>query len=414
MAFGPASALRLLLGCSLACVAVPAWALADKTDWFQPFVSNAFTYDTNVLRLPPALTAAEKNALIDNVSKGGSKSDFINRLAAGARVRWYSGPHRVNMNLGVDNNIFVRNPALQNVSTFNDALWNWDVSKALATQFGAEYQQFLGPFGNHVIPRKNMLTYMAYSGKLKYQISPDWRAGAGVRWDEISNSVRDRRRNNVQELSQTVDVVYQNAAGNSAGVEYRRGAGFFPERDPAKFHFNEYDVDSARFIVAYLFSAKTRFDGYVGYLDQAFSQAPRLDFAGGIWRLGVEWLPTEKTSIKVTGWRNLDAYPDVASSYFVEDGVKLLSRWEARRKLEITGEFSWVRGNFLGGGLLDSPEGNLPNRVDDLFAAQVGVLYKPVEYLDAYLLYRHEKRRVNRIFFNYEYDSAGIGVVLRF
>ncbi|MEW6038492.1 MAG: outer membrane beta-barrel protein [Pseudomonadota bacterium] len=388
--------------------------MADKTDWFQPFVSNTFTYDTNVFRLPSSLTAAEANALIDNVSNGGSKSDFINRLSAGARVRWYSGPHRVNMNLGVDDNIFVRNTALQNVSTINDASWSWDVSKAWVIQVGAEYQQYLAAFGNYVIPRKNMLTNMAYFGRLKYQFSPDWRAGAGVGWGEISNSVRDRRRNDVQELSGTVEVVYQNAAGNSAGIEYRHGTGFFPERNPAKFGFDEYDVDSAKFVAAYVFSAKTRFDGYVGYLAQTFAQAPSLDFSGGIWRLGVEWLPTDKTSIKISGWQNLEAYQDVASSYFVADGVKLLSNWAASPKLEIAGEFSWESRDYIGGGVSDFPENRVSRRVDDFFAAQVGVTYRPVEYLDAYLVYRYEKRKVNRVFFNYEYDGVGIGVVLRF
>lgn len=410
----PAGAFRLLLRCCLVCATGPAWAVADRTDWFQPFVSNTFTYDSNVFRLPSSLTAAEANALIDNVSKGGSKADFVNRISAGAKVNWYSGPHRVNMNLGVDDNIFVRNTALQNLSTLNEASWIWDVSRAWSTQAGAEYQQYLNAFGNYVIPRKDMLTNMAYFGKVKYQFSPDLRAGIGVRWDEISHSVRNRRQNDVQELSETVELVYQNATRNSAGIEYRHGAGFYPQRNPAKFSFDQYEVNSLKFVGGYMFSVKTRFDGYVGYLAQTFAQAPWFDYSGCIWRMGVDWLPTDKTSVKMSGWQNLEAYQDVASSYFVGNGVKLLSKWEASRKVEVAGEFSWESRNYVGGGGANSSGTPVSRRVDDFFAAQAGFTYRPVDYVDIFLTYRYEKRKVNRVFFNYEYDGIALGVALRF
>jgi hypothetical protein len=409
-----ARALRLSLPWSFVLVSMPVWPAADKSDWFQPFVSNTFSYDNNVYRLPSSLSSAEANALIDNVSKGGSKSDYINRISAGARVRWFSGPHRVNMNLGVDDHIFLRNTSLQNVSTINDASWNWDLSKAWATQAGAEYQQYLGAFGNYVIPRKDMLTNMAYFGKLKYQVTPDLRLSGGVRWEEISHSVRNRQQNDVQELSETGEFAYQNVSGNSAGIEYRHGGGFYPLRNPAKFIFNEYDVNSVKLLAKYIYSEKTRFDGYVGYLSQTFAQAPYLNYSGSIWRVGVEWLPTEKTSVKISGWQNLESYQDVASSYFVGDGVKLLSAWAPSAKLDVAAEFSWESRDYVGAGSPSSSDAHVSRRSDDFFAAQAGVTYHPAGFFDAFLIYRYEKRKVNRVFYNYEYDGITLGAVLKF
>ncbi|HWP00774.1 MAG TPA: outer membrane beta-barrel protein [Methylococcus sp.] len=407
------------LGIVLLTGMLPAWAVPDAGGVFQPFITNVFSYDSNVYRLPVDLPPSFKTS--DLIGTRGSKADFIDRISVGGRVRMPFGRQRLDLDLDVDDNLFLRNPNLDNVSTANRAVWNWDGSSGGGIRVGAEYQRYLAQFGNYEIPIKDMLANVSYFGEIRQRMISNWYLRGAVDWAGLTHSAEIRKRNDVEELGQTGEIVYESPRGNRIGFQYRHSGGSYPNRvlsptqvtqDKVLSEFNRYNQDAFKLLFQYDLSVKTRFDGYVGYLIQDFPRAEFRNFSGEIWRMNVAWEPSYKTRLAVSGWRNLDFYQEIASSYYIGEGVKLSPSWTPTEKIAVTAAITWENRDYVGAGVpgVVSP---LPRRHDDFFAGEVGVSYWPTRSCGMFLVYRHETRKVNRIFFGYEYDGMSFGIQLR-
>lgn len=406
------------LGIVLLMGVLPAWAVPDAGDVFQPFVTNVFSYDSNVYRLPADLPSSLRTS--DLIGPRGSKADFIDRISVGGRVRMPFGRQRLDLDLDVDDNLFLRNPNLDNVSTANRAVWNWDGLSGGGVRVGAEYQRYLAQFGNYEIPIKDMLTNVSYFGEIRRRMISNWYVRGAVDWASLSHSAEIRKRNDVEELGQTGEIVYESLRGDQIGLQYRHSRGSYPNlvlsptqvtRDKVLSEFNRYNQDAFQLLFQYNLSVKTRFNGYIGYLIQDFPHAGFRNFSGEIWRMNLTWEPSYKTQLAVSGWRNLDFYQEVASSYYIGEGVKLSPSWTPTEKITVTAAMIWENRDYVGAGV-PGVVSQLPRRHDDFFAGEVGVSYRPTRSWEMFLVYRHETRKVNRIFFNYEYDGVSLGVQL--
>jgi len=66
-----------------------------------------------------------------------------------------------------------------------------------------------------------------------------------------------------------------------------------------------------------------------------------------VWRAEYDWKPRQKFSLLLAGWRELRAYTDVESDYFVSDGFSLGPTWSPTEKISLALTASYEDQEYL-------------------------------------------------------------------
>jgi hypothetical protein len=135
-----------------------------------------------------------------------------------------------------------------------------------------------------------------------------------------------------------------------------------------------------------------------GYLKRDYPESRFATFSGDIWRASLQWLPTDQLQWVLTGWRQLTAYVDAESDYFVSKGVSLTPTWIATQTLKLSMTLSRENHDYIS----SSPSAiTLDTRRDKLTSAQGGLIYAPKDSLLFNLTCRYDKRSSNQALFQY-------------
>jgi hypothetical protein len=202
---------------------------------------------------------------------------------------------------------------------------------------------------------------------------------------------------------------------NTIGAEYRFTHGHYPHQestfDNAPFD-PDYNENSGVVLIKYAPTDKTTFNADAGYLQRNYPDNPGVGaFSGDIWHLKFLWQATDKTSLSVTGSRDLQAYLYAQSDYFVQNGVSVSPVWMQTDKITWVAVASWYKQDYIESSFSNIVVG--PRR-DTLSAEQGGIQYTPLRSLVLTLTYRHEQRHSNQSQFGYDDNLANAGVKFKF
>jgi hypothetical protein len=294
--------------------------------------------------------------------------------------------------------------------------WNWSVASALTGQVGADYARALTSFANNKVFAKDLLDTQGYFVNANYHLRSGWALTFGARHARSSHSVELQQINDSNSTSGSAGVMYQSGSGNVVGAEYRYSAASYPhdvlstgahfDRRYRENTWNAYFEDAP--------TAKLQLQGGGGYLrhrypdDRSVGFSP--DFSGAVWNLALQFQPTGNTMITVAEQRQLRAYLDSESDYFVSDGVTVTPSWTATDRLKFALKYSYERQSFLGSNPDSVIQLDVPRRVDKVNSAQGDVTYTLFRRVELNLLYRHEKRDTNRSSFAYEDNVVAFSV----
>jgi len=381
-----------------------AWTAADAGDFLQPFVNESITYDSNLYRLSPD----------GQLGAGSQKDDFINRASAGGRIHKTLSRQVFDLDLRVDDNRYAANQLLNHVSTLNSAVWNWQVNHHWSGKLGAEFSRSLAGFANTQFLSQDLLDQPAYYFDARYQLNSSWRLDGGWRRAETVHSAASRQNQNIESQTGHGGVTFLTSRGNSVGVEYRHTDAQFPLRQ-LSFAPGAQDIayqeNSTRALLKYVYSSKLRFEGQAGYLLRSHPNLSARDFQGEIWRISMDWAPTVKTLVTVSSWHELTAFTELASSYYVSEGVSVAPSWVVTEKIVLSGQARMETQDHTGN---DITIPGLALRQDELFSAQVSASYTPAHFAELNLAYQFYQRDSNRQFFSYVGDSITATVQLKF
>lgn len=98
--------------------------MGDLSDIFKPFVADTVTYDDNLFR-----RSSNVNAVMPS---GFVKDDVMNQATVGSAINYTLGRQKFNLNLSVSDNRFVNNQSMDNVSTNDRAVWQWQLGRQLS------------------------------------------------------------------------------------------------------------------------------------------------------------------------------------------------------------------------------------------------------------------------------------------
>jgi hypothetical protein len=122
-------------------------------------VGDQEAYDNNLYRLPTNVT--------DLAALGigtGSREDHINTSTAALDGAWSLGKQVVVLDVQVADNRYAQNTDLNNVSSIDKVVWDWQIASALSGQLGADYLRTQAGFVNTTIYTRNIVDQAEYFG----------------------------------------------------------------------------------------------------------------------------------------------------------------------------------------------------------------------------------------------------------
>ena len=416
---GRGAGLGIILGLALSGPADAAIApippTPDEGTTFDFFAGDQYTYDDNLYRIP-----ANFGPVASVIAPNATRADRINTVSLGGTGQWVVGRQVVDLTLRADNSQFAHNTDLN--YTGGDALlnWNWELGPYFSGQAGAEYNRSLASFSETRYLGRDLVGNSDYYASAKYQLGPRWAVFGGVRDSDIQHGAAAAEFNNFRTKSGNVGVEYATGISDTFGLEYRYTDGSYPPDytfDNVPFNRN-FKEDTYRGTVHYVISDKTSVDAYAGYIkhtlpsDNILPNSVFGNFSGDIWRVTVNWLPTEKTQLAVAGWHELHAYLANASNYFLSKGGSIAPTWRPTEKVTVALVLSQEDQDYVAiNTVLGLAQ---PARFDKVTAEQVNVYYIPRERWAVNLFFRNEHRDSNEPEFSYADRLAQVSVTYKF
>lgn len=402
-----AAILRDLVLCS-ALLAGPlhsTWAAGD-TDAISIYVAEQLTHDDNIYRIPASVD--DLGAII---APGATRQDYINRVSLGLHGQWQLGRQILGIDLRVDDNRYRDNDHLDNTSGNARVLWTWTLTSKASGQLGADFDRSLVSFANNRVLLRDLLDRSGYFGDVRYALSPRWRLTAGLRYTESSHSADVRRFDDFEGKMVQMGIEYERPKGTLLGAGLRYMDARFPLDAAGAPSSYRYDEDSAYLRVRHPLTAKTSFEGNLGRLKRHYPTTPRNDFSGNTWRASLQWEATAKTRLALAAWRDITAFVDAESDYFVSRGVSVGPAWAPTSRLRFALKFSWEKLDYLD-TTLDPLSG--ASRRDTLDYQTLVATYDPRSWLELSLSARREQRESNRPLFDYRDTLISAGIRLKF
>jgi hypothetical protein len=387
----------------------PAIAATAGGNSFDAYVADQLTYDDNLYRLPSSIT----DIAAVTGRNDAARQDHINSASVGVDGEWLLGTQAVNINLRADDNRYVRNDALNNISAKDSAVWDWRLWEQLSGQAGIDYYRAIASFANTTFYARDLVDKLQYFANARYQFGPHWAIFGGVLDADTSHSAPAAQLNDYHSKSGDVGIECVSASDNKLIWEYRYTDGLYPHDsvfNGAPFN-PDYNEDTARLLFKYAFSDQTIIEAAAGYLKRYYPDARIGAFSGDIWRVSLQWQPKETMQFVLAGWRELTAYLDSESNYFVSKGGSVSPTWVVSDTVTLSLAISLADQDYIGSSASALA---FVSRRDRVTAQQAHLIYAPTQALTFNITYRYEQRHSNLEQFQYDDKLATAGLTFKF
>jgi Putative beta-barrel porin 2 len=384
----------------------------DSPNSFEFLLADQFSYDDNIYRLSSGsnITAVAGPA--------ASRSDGFNSATVGGNGRWFSDIQAISLNFRADDNRYIHNDDLNNVSGKGNLEWDWRLGSLFGGQVGVNYYRGLSDPANTGYYARDVVQREDYFGTLNWQLGPHWALYGGFIGANTTHSAASEQPFDFRSKAGNAGIDFATSSSNTIALDYRYTSATFPQQ----FVFNgstfnsDYNEQTARLVIKYVFSAATELDVSGGYLKRDYPESRFASFSGDIWRAALQWEPTDQLQLTLTGFRSLTAYIDAESDYFVSKGVSLTPTWIATQTLKLSLTVSRENHDYISSN--PSPS-NSPGtftsgaRVDRLTSAQGGLIYSPRDTLLFNLTARYDKRNSNQAFYQFNDSRATASITYK-
>jgi hypothetical protein len=398
----------LMLGI-YACVAAHSARAAGPTadDPFKIFVSDQYSYDDNLYRVPDSVLDADP--ALANVE---SFDDYINRLSAGIQARVDASRQVFALNLRVDDVTYKENDDLDYRGGNGDLKWNFEFGKHWAGLIDARYDRAQAGFSNYLLFIKDVVESQAYVGELRFKIGSRWALLGGGAITESTHSAPERQTSNFESESAKLGVEYSTPNQSLIALEYAVTDAKFPVAERLFGRDVGYEQTLPGIRARYVFSEKTRISGRAGYLKRDYISPNSGDYSGNVWNVAAYWEPRAQIHFDVEAWHELKAYVDAEADYFVATGVSVTPTWLPTPVMSFALALKFEDQSYRESGTPFPVVG--PGREDETKSAALTWEYTPRDYLDFILTYRWLDRDSNREFRANEAEVASAQVKIAF
>jgi hypothetical protein len=367
------------------------------------YISNQYAYDDNLFRLSEA---ASQTAVQEGQIQ--SRDDYVNRLTIGLGEDLEFGRQTLYFQARATDVRFAENDHLDHVAGMGRLGLDWELTRAVTGTVSARYNRMLADFASSRDPRKDVLDSFTYDGSINVKVGPRWSIFGGAQHVNTEHGLIDRRADDFEANAGRVGLQYATPTRHVFAIEHRYTEAEFPNRVEPLPDGTSGDYEESATIgrLIYTFSVRTQFSATYGYVERERTDDATARYSGNTWTADLTWRPREKLSTELSGWRELRAYEDQESDYFVSEGFSVTQTWAPLTQLSLSVEAAWEDQEYLGFSVFES--GELPQRVDDVFRATASLEYAPRPNLRFELAYRFFDRDSNRTVRQYDAEVASL------
>jgi hypothetical protein len=393
---------------SIAVQARDAAGAANTTsyDQFNLVAGDQYAYDDNLYRLPARYNIAA-------LGPDFFRQDRINTVIAGCDGQWTFLRQDLQLTARVNNNRFARNTLLNNTSGTGRLLLDWLLTSRLSGTAGMDFSRSLAGFADKLFFAKDLVDTSKYFATVRTRIARSWNLNAGLTESDTSHSASQRAEDEVRGKYGNLGIEYVTASGGSLAFEYRYTDATYPfptVLSGAAFD-RSYKDNLEQLTLNYLFAATTQLKANAGYLRRRYEHSDIGSFSGNTWRIAIATQISGKTQISAATWRELTAYLDASTDYFVSRGESIGATWAPTAKITVSLSGSYARQNYIGSStsvIIYS------QRHDIVRTAQASLQYVPRDPLHLALTYRFENRDSTTALLGYDDRVAAVQLTYQF
>ncbi|HAN56767.1 MAG TPA: hypothetical protein DCQ77_11575 [Betaproteobacteria bacterium] len=378
-------------------------AKADPDDFFSPYVTGAYHYDSNFFRLQNDQAALNRLGTTDMAAS-------YNVLSAGANLNWQLSRQRIKAKVEVNRTRFDKYSVLDFDGHDTLLQWDWLVGSILSGDVGISEKTAQGSFVNIQQPVNNLITQRHGFANGAIQIGAPWKLKFGVQKDATSNSLASLQTQNSTVDTYTGGLQYQTRKGSLLEFTSQMSDGRYPNRQivgvaPVDNSYTQWDNGVA---VSWKPTGETTLKGRLNYTQRSYSDVPQRDFSGITGLLGSNWQVTEKTTLGLFVYRNIGVVENTTASYSVNRGVALTAAWKATAKVALNLNLEQDRIAYTGdpGFVLATT----PARQDKLNSVLLGANYQVLRNTALGLSLQRGVNQSNQALSSYSYNSLMLNV----
>ena len=309
-----------------------------------PSITEQISYDNNLYRMPSDIDP--KSIFGPDATRGA----WINTASLRLAGRWPAGRQALYFDAHADQNNFQGASGLDHVSGAGVARWDWTLRDSTG-QIGATYQRFFPGFANYRLPEINLVTRQQYFATGNFRLGPTWSINGAVRRAETFQSLPVRKIDEFSSNIGSVGLQLDTKVGNQYGIDYSYTRSTFPFPtiiNNAPFIRDYYD-STAALRTKYALTPTLLFTADWGYLKREYQPASASrNFSGDIWHGSLAWQPSEKLSFTLLGARELTAYIDAESEYYIATRGGASLQWQLNYKIALRFDGTREQRRYVG------------------------------------------------------------------
>jgi hypothetical protein len=222
------------------------------------------------------------------------------------------------------------------------------------------------------------------------------------------------RSGNYRTEAGNTGVEYSLDSTDTLSLRYHYDEGFFKAGEVftlgSQIFSPDFHDQTVTLVGTHSISDKTQVVAQAGYQKRFYPDTVLGSFAGDVWRLTVNWGPTEKTQVAIAGWHELHAYLVAQSNFFVSQGGSITPTWFVTDKVSVGALFSYESQKYIPESQSYVVTTSGPLKAN-LVGERANINYSPRDAWQLSLSYGHSKRNSNGLNFRYVDDGALLSVL---
>jgi exopolysaccharide biosynthesis operon protein EpsL len=364
---GPASAQTHLPGPLPTVYAPVLLPQAEGGSRYRVAAGSTVAYDSNVFRL-------SANAPTDSVgAPGRSRSSLITRLYAQGNADIPVGRQRFHAQATGNAYTFPKLGYLNYRALDGRAGWLWRLTDRFSGELRYDRTAGIADFIDTRPVVKNIRTVDAWLGSVDFAVTPRWVLGGGLAQTNGKNSDAGFKVSDSRQLTRELGLKYLGMDQNTIRGFMAFSDGETPNLVPTAAFDKEYKQRDAGLEVLYGLSEASYLRARVAYTDRSYPIVSSNDFRGPTGRLDFNWRLSPISGVQFSVRRELGAFIETNSTYFVNTAMAVSPWWEVLPKVRL--ELGFERWNRNYRGTITSG----PRRSDTLDFARIGVRWSPTQ-----------------------------------
>lgn len=366
---------------------------ADADDTFNAYLAFGRQQESNLFRQP-----------------AHEQGDTIQTTALTLALSKPFSQQRFSLDTTLIDYRYSKNDYLDYQAKNYNGTWNWALTHRLsgvlmATQTEVQ-NSFVDYTANTPQTRRNIRTTQVHHAGAEWKITEGWRLVGGLTNNEQRNSETFNAQSSYALDTWEAGVRYVWPAGNSLGLLRREGSGEYKnenfvgfDRLPAPFN-PQYDnsfrqIDTEALLTVPL-TGKTSLSAKLARQSREHEHFSQRDYGAYTGRLDYTWQPTGLISLVGGLRREVAAYQDFASSYYLSDGIFLQPTWQISFRTQMTMSYDWQQRKFNGAIVPGQHE-----RKDTLQSIRLGINWSPASWATLTTSYQRDSRNSSQERFDF-------------